>query len=186
MNNEKNENIEVEEKVSEDETLAEETEETADEAPNAEAEDNAPQTDPLEEANNKYLRLAAEYDNFKKRTQKEKVQIYTDAAADVVEAILPFLDNLERAAAVEAKTEEAKNVLEGIVLIGRQFSDALKTLGVEEINAVGEKFDPNFHNAVMHVDDDTIEGEDIVVEEFIKGYKYKDKVVRHSTVKVAN
>ncbi len=151
-----------------------------------EVKEEALEVDPLEEANDKYLRLAAEYDNFKRRTQKEKAQIYVDAAASVIEQILPFLDNLDRAAAVEVKSEDAVKLKEGITLVKRQFNDALCAMGVEEIKAVGEKFDPNIHNAVMHVDDDKIEGEEIVVEEFIKGYKYKDKVIRHSTVKVAN
>ena len=122
-----------------------------------------PAVDPLEEANDKYLRLAAEYDNFKRRTQKEKTQIYVDAAASVIEQILPFLDNLDRAAAVEVKSEDAVKLKEGITLVKRQFNDALCAIGVEEIKAVGEKFDPNVHNAVMHVDDDQIDGEEIVV-----------------------
>ncbi len=181
-NNENPETIEKEDVAAEEEIK----EEAAAKDGEKETVEADTQPDPLEEANNKYLRLAAEYDNFKKRTQKEKIQIYTDAAADVIEAMLPFLDNLERASAVEAESEDAKKILEGIILMQRQFEDALKSLGVEPIKAVGEKFDPNLHNAVMHVDDESVEGEDIVAEEFIKGYKYKDKVVRHSTVKVAN
>lgn len=167
-----------------------ENEELNEQEANEETEDTAEETvqqpDPLEEANDRYLRLAAEYDNFKRRTQKEKAQIYTDASAAVIEVILPFMDNLTRASSVEVESEDAVRLLEGIKLVERQFTDALKGLGVEEIKAVGEKFDPNLHNAVMHVDDADIEGEEIVVEEFIKGYKYKEKVIRHSTVKVAN
>ena len=142
--------------------------------------------DPLAELNEQYLRLAAEYDNYKRRTTQEKVQIYTNSVADVLEKILPFVDNMARATAVEVTSEDAKQLLEGIKLVERQFAETLTAIGVEEIKAEGEKFDPNMHNAVMHVDDDSIEGEEIVVEEFIKGYKYKDKVIRHSTVKVAN
>ena len=142
--------------------------------------------DPLAELNEQYLRLAAEYDNYKRRTTQEKVQIYTNSVADVLEKILPFVDNMARATAVEVTSEDAKQLLEGIKLVERQFLETLTAIGVEEIKAEGEKFDPNMHNAVMHVDDDSIEGEEIVVEEFIKGYKYKDKVIRHSTVKVAN
>ncbi|MBQ2284736.1 MAG: nucleotide exchange factor GrpE [Clostridia bacterium] len=142
--------------------------------------------DPLAELNEQYLRLAAEYDNYKRRTTQEKVQIYTNSVAEVIEKILPFVDNMARATAVEVASEDAKQLLEGIKLVERQFLETLTAIGVEEIKAEGEKFDPNMHNAVMHVDDDSIEGEEIVVEEFIKGYKYKDKVIRHSTVKVAN
>ena len=142
--------------------------------------------DPLAELNEQYLRLAAEYDNYKRRTTQEKVQIYTNSVAEVLEKILPFVDNMARATAVEVTSEDANQLLEGIKLVERQFLETLTAIGVEEIKAEGEKFDPNMHNAVMHVDDDSIEGEEIVVEEFIKGYKYKDKVIRHSTVKVAN
>ncbi len=133
------------------------------------------------ELNDKYLRLMAEFDNFKKRTAKEKTQIYTTAAAEVVEAVLPVLDNLERAVA-----DKDKCSYDGIVLILRQFNDILSKLGVSYIEAVGKELDPELHNAVMHVDDDTVDGENIIVEEFGKGYKYKDKVIRHSAVKVAN
>lgn len=125
-----------------------------------------------------YLRLMAEYDNFKKRTQKEKIEIYTSAAADVVEAILPVVDATFRAVEIESESE-------GLNLIKKQLIDALKSIGVEEIAAVGEKFDPELHNAVMHIDDETIDN-NTVVEEFAKGYKYKNKVIRHSMVKVAN
>lgn len=176
MNKEENK----EELQEELEETPEATEETAEEVEELE------EVDPVAEANDKYLRLAAEFDNFKRRTLKEKSQIYTSAAADVLEAILPLIDNLGRATAVEAESEEAKNLLDGVKLVERQLMEILTNLGVEEIKAVGEKFDPNLHNAVMHIDDETIDGEEIVVEEFMKGYIYKDKVIRHSTVKVAN
>lgn len=166
------------------EELEQETVEETVEEPTEDVE--AKEVDPVAELNEQYLRLAAEYDNFKRRTAKEKVQIYTNSVADVVEQILPFVDNIARATAVEVTSEDAKQLLEGIKLVERQFLEALTSIGVEEIKAVGEKFDPNMHNAVMHVDDETIEGQEIVVEEFIKGYIYKDKVIRHSTVKVAN
>jgi len=165
------------------EELEQETvEETTDAADVEEVEEK----EPLAELNEQYLRLAAEYDNYKRRTTQEKVQIYTNSVADVIEKILPFVDNMARATAVEVTSDDAKQLLEGIKLVERQFAETLTAIGVEEIKAEGEKFDPNMHNAVMHVDDDSIEGEEIVVEEFIKGYKYKDKVIRHSTVKVAN
>jgi len=156
-------NKEVEKEKNINETPIDETiDETVD--TNEEAEAEEPTADELlAEANDKYLRLLAEYDNFKRRTQKEKQQIYTNAAADVVKAVLPFIDNLARATATEAESEDAKNLLEGIKLVERQFLETLKNIGVEEIKAVGEKFDPNFHNAVMHVDDEAIDGEEIVV-----------------------
>lgn len=176
MNKENNmENTEELEQETVEETVEEPTEETESE-----------EVDPLAELNEKYLRLAAEYDNFKRRTAKEKVQIYTNSVAEVIEQILPFVDNLARATAVEVTSDDAKQLLDGIKLVERQFVEALTSIGVEEIKAVGEKFDPNMHNAVMHVDDEAIDGEEIIVEEFMKGYVYKDKVIRHSTVKVAN
>ena len=153
---------------------------------NTETTEEVEEIDPLAELNEQYLRLAAEYDNYKRRTSQEKIQIYTNSVAEVLEQILPFVDNLARATAVEVTSDDAKQLLEGIKLVERQFIETLTNIGVEEIKAVGEKFDPNLHNAVMHIDDESIEGEEIVAEEFIKGYKYKDKVIRHSTVKVAN
>lgn len=186
------EELEKEELVEETEEKNEkaQTEETVDETAGKEKTDDSAEeteeTDPLAEANDKYLRLAAEFDNFKRRTQKEKGQIYVSAACDVIEAVLPFIDNINRATSVDVESEDATKLLEGIKLVERQFMDTLKNLGVEEIKAVGEKFDPNLHNAVMHVDDETVDGEEIIVEEFVKGYIYKDKVIRHSTVKVAN
>lgn len=187
MNSEEKKEIaneeEIEEKVKEDVNTEEKDE---NDVSDGDGEKSAEETDPVAEMNDKYLRLVAEFDNFKKRTQKEKIQIYKDAAADVIEAILPFIDNINRATSVEVKSEDAKNLKEGILLVEKQFGEMLKNLGVTEISAVGEKFDPNIHNAVMHVDDESVDGEEIVVEEFVKGYMYKDKVIRHSTVKVAN
>ena len=133
----------------------------------------------------KYKRLYAEFDNYQKRTTKEKDLRYSDAVIDTVLAFLPVADNLDRAIATEVESEEAKKVLEGVVLVKKQMLDTLSKLDVTEIKAVGEDFDPTLHNAVMHVEDENIT-ENTVVEEFIKGYKYKDKVIRHSTVKVAN
>ena len=177
----------VNEEIKEEEVKSEETEETVEETEEVDEVDEQEEQNKREaELNDKYVRLFAEFDNFKKRTQKEKTQIYTTAAAEVVEAVLPFIDNLKRASSVEVKDEEAKNVIEGIKLIERQFEETLKQIGVTEIEALGKEFDPEKHNAVMHVDDENIEGENIVVEEFAKGYMYRDKVVRHSTVKVAN
>lgn len=128
----------------------------------------------------KLLRLNAEYDNYRKRTAKEKEGIYTDACEDVLKHMLPVLDNLERAAVVNGSAEDIKK---GIEMTIRQFKDSLEKLLVEEIPTEG--FDPNFHNAVMHVEDPNF-GEKAVVEVFQKGYKRGDKVLRHSMVKVAN
>lgn len=138
--------------------------------------------DELSILNDKYLRLVAEYDNYRKRTAKEKESIYPEAKVSVVSAILPVLDNFERALA-SAQSDDA--FVEGVKMILKQFEDTLKNIGVEVIPAVGEKFDPNFHNAVMHIDDDNY-GENEVVEEFQKGYKIGDRIVRYSMVKVAN
>ncbi len=165
------ENKKVNEEVEVEETVTEETEEVAEKTVE----------DVEKELNEKYLRLMAEFDNYKKRTLKEKTQIYTTAAAEVFEAILPVLDNLERAVA------DKDNVsYDGIVLIHRQFNEILEKLGVSYIETLGKELNPELHNAVMHIDDESVEGESIIVEEFAKGYIYKDKVIRHSTVKVAN
>lgn len=129
----------------------------------------------------KLLRTTAEYENFRKRTAKEKDGIYTDACADVLKEVLPALDNLERALAVEGCSEDLRI---GVEMTVRQFSDAFNKLGVEQLASEGE-FDPNFHNAVMHVEDEQY-GANEIVEVFQKGYKRANKVLRHSMVKVAN
>ena len=141
--------------------------------------------DELKELFDRMQRLAAEYDNFRKRTQKEKERIYVDALTDVVGKILPVVDSLEKAVTA-AQLEENKGLQEGINLIYKQTMDVLEKLGVKPIEAVGKCFDPELHNAVMHIEDDSPEC-NVVVEEFRKGYIYKDgTVIRHSMVKVAN
>ena len=139
----------------------------------------------IEELEDRVKRQMAEFDNFRKRTEKEKSHMYEVGARDVIEKILPVVDNFERGLA--AVPEEQKNdpVIDGMDKIYRQLMTVLADLGVEPIEAVGKEFDPNFHNAVMHVEDEEL-GENIVAEEFQKGYLYKDTVVRHSMVKVAN
>ena len=137
----------------------------------------------LSEANDKYMRLFAEYDNFRKRTAKEKEGIYADAYIDALSQILPVLDNLERAAAFE--NADAESLKKGLELTLKSFAETLEKMGVSEIEALGKEFDPNLHNAVMHVDDEAF-GESEVVEVFAKGYARGDKVLRHSMVKVAN
>ena len=145
-----------------------------------ETEENSSQKE-LEELNDKYLRLVAEYDNYRKRTAKEKEAIYPEAKVSVISSFLPVLDNLERA--LQSVGDDP--VYEGIKMITKQFVETLKAAGVEEIPALGEKFNPNFHNAVMHVDDENF-GENEIVEEFQKGYKMGERIIRYSMVKVAN
>ena len=136
----------------------------------------------LAEAADKYLRLAAEYDNYRKRTAKEKEAAWTEAKAQTVAAFLPVFDNLERALKQETADEAYKK---GVEMTMKGLQDALAGLGVEMIPALGEAFDPNRHNAVMHVDDESA-GENTIVEVFQQGFICGDKVIRFSVVKVAN
>ena len=137
----------------------------------------------LDEANDKYMRLFAEYENFRRRTAKEKEGIYADAYIDALTEIIPVLDNLERAAAY--KDADAETLAKGLELTLKSFAETLSRMGVCEIEAEGKEFDPNLHNAVMHVEDESL-GENTVAEVFAKGYIRGDKVLRHSMVKVAN
>lgn len=137
----------------------------------------------IEELTERLQRQMAEFDNFRKRTEKEKSGMYAIGAKDVVEQILPIIDNFERGLAVAPDLKEP--FADGMNMIYKQLLGALEDLGVTVIEAVGKEFDPNLHNAVMHVEDEDA-GENIIVEEFQKGYLYKDAVVRHSMVKVAN
>ena len=132
----------------------------------------------------KLIRNAAEFDNYKKRTAREKEDFYKSAVCETVAPLLPVLDNLERAVAAAEDSGESDSVLDGVKMVKKQFEDALKSIGVEPIEAIGEQFDPEKHNAVMTADSD--EDENTVLEEFQKGYIYRDKVVRHSMVKVSN
>jgi molecular chaperone GrpE len=144
-------------------------------------EENMKLQDEIVAFKDKFLRTTAEYENFRKRTVKEKEGIYTDACADVLKEVLPVLDNLERALSVEGSGEDLRT---GVEMTVRQFNDAFNKLGVEELAREGE-FDPNLHNAVMHIEDEQY-GTNEIVEVFQKGYKRADKVLRHSMVKVAN
>jgi molecular chaperone GrpE len=135
----------------------------------------------LEAMKERILRITAEYENYRKRTAREKDGIYTDAVEDVLKNMLPVLDNLERATTVNGSVDDLKKGLEMTI---RQFKDSLEKLQVEEISSDGE-FDPNLHNAVMHVEDESL-GKNAVVEVFQKGYKRGNKVLRYSMVKVAN
>ncbi|GIM28099.1 hypothetical protein CPJCM30710_07650 [Clostridium polyendosporum] len=143
--------------------------------------ENSKLSNELEALKDRLLRLNAEYDNFRKRTSKEKEGIYTDACEDVLKEMVPVLDNLERAITVEGSVEDLKK---GIEMTIRQFKGAFEKLGVEEIDATGE-FDPNLHQAVMHIQDEAF-GQNAVAEIFQKGYKRGDKVLRYTMVKVAN
>ena len=133
----------------------------------------------------KLTRHMAEFDNYRKRTEKEKSAMYEIGAKDVVEKILPIVDNFERG--LQSVPEEKKDdpFVDGMDKIYKQMMSTLEGIGVKPIEAVGQEFDPNFHNAVMHVEDEEL-GENVVAEEFQKGYMYRDSVVRHSMVKVAN
>ncbi|MBR5528702.1 MAG: nucleotide exchange factor GrpE [Clostridia bacterium] len=139
----------------------------------------------LSEQKDMHLRMLAEYDNFRKRTSSEKSAIYADTKAEVVEKFLPVLDNLERAAGCSAETENDSAIREGVSMVLRSFGDIFEKLGVSEIPAMGEQFDPNVHNAVMKEDNPDV-GENVITEVFQKGYRIGDKVIRYSMVKVAN
>ena len=136
----------------------------------------------VEELTDRLKRTMAEFDNFRKRTEKEKSSMYIIGAKEIVEKILPVVDNFERGL---AQAQEGDAFADGMKMIYKQLTTTLDELGVKPIEAVGKEFNPDFHNAVMHVEDEEV-GENIVVEEFQKGYTYKDFVVRHSMVKVAN
>lgn len=139
----------------------------------------------IEELTDRLTRQMAEFDNFRKRTDKEKSQMYEVGAKDIIEKILPVVDNFERG--LDAVKEEDKEdpFIQGMEMVYKQLMTVLGELGVKPIEAVGKEFDPNLHNAVMHVEDENF-GENIIAEEFQKGYMYRDSVVRHSMVKVAN
>lgn len=170
------------------EAPAPEAEETkAETAPETEAAqmETAPEAAPAAEKqgdSERYLRLMAEFDNYKKRSAKERENIYADVRVDTVSKFLPVYDNLERALAAETGDEAFKR---GVEMTFQQLCDVFQKLGVEPIESVGQTFDPNLHNAVMHVEDEAY-GEGEIIEEFQKGFKTADKVIRFSMVKVAN
>ena len=184
------------------ETDTDETTETSEKVENEEAEETAKDTEKksgkklfgkkkdkkdekIEELTDKLTRQMAEFDNFRKRTEKEKSQMYEVGAKDIIEKILPVVDNFERG--LDAVSEEKKEdpFIQGMEKVYKQFMTVLESVEVKPIEALGNQFDPNFHNAVMHVEDENF-GENEVAEEFQKGYMYRDSVVRHSMVKVAN
>ncbi len=144
-----------------------------------------PRDEKIEELNDRVKRQMAEFENFRKRTDKEKSSMYEMGARDIVEKILPVVDNFERGLSSIPEESKATPFADGMEKIYKQFQKTLEEAGVKPIEAVGQEFDPNFHNAVMHVEDESL-GENIVAEELLKGYMYRDSVVRHSMVKVAN
>ena len=158
--------------------------ETAAEPEKAEAKDAEakPKDDALAAMNDKYLRLCAEYDNFRKRSQKEKDALYDDIKANTLKAFLPVYDNLVRALVQSTEDEAYKK---GVEVIMAQFRTTMEKLGVTEMDCLGQKFDPAFHNAVMHVDDEE-KGDNEIVEVFQQGFMLGDKVIRFAMVKVAN
>ena len=139
----------------------------------------------IEELTDRVQRQMAEFDNFRKRSEKEKAAMYEVGAKSVIEKILPTIDNFERGFAGLTEEQKEDAFVQGMEKVYRQMLTTLESIGVTPIEALGKEFDPNFHNAVMHVEDDEA-GENIVVEEFQKGYLYRDSIVRHSMVKVAN
>ena len=182
---EKKKKDEVKEEVK-TETPVEETKEETAEEPVTVTREQMEQMEQLaklvSENNDKYLRLAAEYDNYRKRTTKEKESVYTDAKVDTIKPFLDVYDNLLRGI---AQFEDGDSHKQGMELIAKQFVAVLEKLGVSEIEAEGQPFDPEKHNAVMHVEDETV-GENTIVEVFQKGFMLNDKVIRFAMVKVAN
>ena len=179
--------------AAEEETV-EGTEEAAAEEPEAEKEKSSffkkkekkdKKDEKIEELTDRVRRQMAEFDNFRKRTEKEKTQMFETGAKSIVEKILPVVDNFERGLAAVTEEEKGTPFVEGMEKIYKQMMTMLEEAGVKPIEAVGQEFDPNLHNAVMHIEDDEF-GENIIAEEFQKGYTYRDSVVRHSMVKVAN
>ena len=139
----------------------------------------------IEELTDRLTRQMAEFDNFRKRTEREKSQMYEIGAKDIIEKILPVIDNFERGLAAVPEESKEDPFVEGMEKIYKQIMTTLEGVGVKPIEAVGQEFNPDFHNAVMHVEDEEA-GKNIITEEFQKGYMYHDSVVRHSMVKVAN
>ena len=188
-----------EEKTTREET-ADETEKQAEHAEGAETEEDAAsekkgffgkknkkdkKDTQIEDLTDKLRRQMAEFDNFRKRSEKEKSQMYEIGAKDIIEKILPVVDNFERGLGSVPEEEKDAPFVEGMEKIYKQLMTTLESVGVKPIEAVGQEFNPDFHNAVMHVEDDEL-GENIIAEEFQKGYMYRESVVRHSMVKVAN
>ena len=200
---EENKTMEQEPEIQEEEVKAEDTAE-AEATETAETEETKADAEPdkkgffakkkekkdkkdeqIAELTDKVKRQLAEFENFRNRTEKEKSQMYMVGARDVIEKLLPVVDNFERGLKSIPEDQKDGPVASGMEMIYKQLITVLTDLGVTPIEAVGQEFDPNFHNAVMHAEDEEL-GENTVSEEFQKGYKYKDAVLRHSMVKVVN
>ena len=177
------ESAEKEETAEGGETAEGSGEESKEEAPESGRKDKMQEK--LDELNDKVMRQMAEFDNFRRRSEKEKQAMFETGAKSVIEKLLPIVDNFERGLAAIPEEEAKTAFAEGMQKVYRQLMDELEKLEVKPIEAVGCEFDPNFHNAVMHVEDEEA-GENVVVEELQKGYMYRENVVRHSMVKVAN
>ena len=196
-NKDLNPDMEAEEKESAQDVTEEKTEEAAAESKEEEAaaegksgffkkkEKKDKKDEQIEELTDRVRRQMAEFDNFRKRTEKEKSQMFETGAKSIIEKLLPVVDNFERGLDAIPEEEKGSAFAEGMEKIYKQMMTMLEEVGVKAIEAQGKEFDPNFHNAVMHVEDEEL-GENIVAEEFQKGYTYHESVVRHSMVKVAN
>lgn len=186
---EENKNQEVVEETAEETVETEVQEEVAEEPTKEKTKKNKKKKDErdekIEELSDKLLRQMAEFDNFRKRTEKEKSAMYEIGAKDIVEKLLPVVDNFERGFQTVAEEDKEDAFVTGMEMVYKQLMTMLETVGVKPIEAVGQEFNPDLHNAVMHVEDETV-GDNIIVEEFQKGYTYRDSVVRYSMVKVAN
>ena len=186
LEKEKTEKAVSEEKETKETAASEkENKETSEKEEKASEKKKDPKDEKIDELNDKLKRSMAEFDNYRKRTDKEKSAMYEIGAKDVIEKILPIVDNFERG--LNSIPEDAKGsaFVDGMEKIYKQFVKTLDDMGVKPIEAVGKPFDPNFHNAVMHVEDENL-GENVVAVELQKGYTYKDSIVRHSMVQVAN
>lgn len=144
-----------------------------------------PKDQKIEELNDRLMRSMAEFENFRKRSEKEKSQMFEIGAKDIIQKVLPVIDNFERGFGAITEEEKESAFAQGIEKIYKQLVTTLSEAGLKQIEALGKEFDPNFHNAVMHAEDGDL-GENIIAEEFQKGYTYRDSVVRHSMVKVVN
>lgn len=186
LEKEKTEKAVSEEKETKEAAASEkENKETSEKEEKASEKKKDPKDEKIDELNDKLKRSMAEFDNYRKRTDKEKSAMYEIGAKDVIEKILPVIDNFERGLKSIPEDQKGGPVASGMEMIYKQLITVLSDLGVTPIEAVSQEFDPNLHNAVMHAEDEGL-GENIVAEEFQKGYKYKDTVLRHSMVKVAN
>ena len=183
--NEPETKVAEEKKIEETKAIEEKEEKVKEEKKEEKKDKKDPKDAQIEDLTDRLRRTMAEFDNFRKRTEKEKSAMFEIGAKDIIEKILPVVDNFERGLAAVPEEEKDSPFADGMTKIYKQMMTVFEEMGVKAIDAVGEEFNPDYHNAVMHVEDEEA-GENVVVEEFQKGYLYKDHVVRHSMVKVAN